>query len=346
VFASGLTTVHAQALQTLTQMLAIAFRGSLEKVDRILQRDAVQATATATLVRTAADAAAGARTVDAGTEFDLQGLDGKPVAFQTVADVTFAAADTSETVELIAVLGGTGGNGLSTVLGPAQTVAWYQSLTPTAPSSGGEDPEDDDTYLNRGADTKPGRSFTIVRPDDLARFLRNQPGVDRAQVINNYDAAAGTENTGGHMTAIPITADGSAFSTGAMNTLRAAAQEITVTDGTIHIIGPTDTPVSVEFEGVAVGGFDSADVQARAKQAIRDFLDRARFGDPEFGDERLWLDVRVIRYQDLVTVLNNVQGFDHFTLLELNGITEDLELDGPGALPATNPTVNGLVTAP
>lgn len=312
LFASAVSGLHAEALTTLTQMLAIAMRGSLEKVDRILQRAAVQATATGTLTRTAADAAAGARTVAAGTEFNLQGATGEPVAFQTLADVTFAAADASEIVELIAVLGGTGGNGISTVLGPAQTVAWYQSLVLAGPSAGGEDAEDDDSYLNRGADERPGRAFTIVRPDDLARFLRNQPGVDRVQVVDNYNADTSTSGAGGHISAIPLDSLGNSFSSGARGVLAAAAQEQSVTGLQIHVIASTDTTISVVFAGKPTSGYDAADVLARAVAAVQDFLDRSRFGLPESGDQRLWLDVRVVRFQGLVTVLNNVRGFDHY----------------------------------
>lgn len=345
LFADSVTTLHAEALTTLTQMLAIAFRGSLEKVDRIIQRDAVQATATGTLTRTAADAAAGERVIPAGTPFNLQGADGVPVEFQTVNDETFTGTDDELTdVDLIAAQGGTGGNGLSTVIGPAQTVSWYLSLTLDDPTSGGEDAEDDETYLNRGADEKPGRAFTIVRPDDLARFLRNQPGVDRALVVNDYDADTSTADVGGHMTAWVIDADGAALSGGTMDDLKDSAQEIAVTDGIIHIEAPVDTTITVVFVGVAHADFDASDVETRAEQAVLDFLDRSRFGLPDYGDQRLWLDVRMVRFQDIVTVLNNVQGFSHYTSLTVNGGTSDVTLAGPGALPAANSTASGTVT--
>jgi hypothetical protein len=348
VLADVFAGLHAEALTTLTQMLAIAFRGSMEKTDRTIQRDAVQATATGTLTRTAADAAAGERIVDAGTEFNLQGADGNPVAFQTVNDETFTGTDDDITgVDLVAVLGGNGGNGLSTVLGPAQTVAWYQSLALGAATSGGEDGETDDEYLDRGADEKPGRAFTIVLPDDLARYLRNQPSVGRVQVVNNYNADTSTANVGGHITAIVVDDDGAALAGGTMTTLEASAQEIAVTDGEIHVTGPTDTLITVVFTGVAHSAFDASDVETRAEAAVLDFLDRSRFGQPDFGDEQAeWLDIRTVRYQDLVTVLNNVQGFDHYTSLTVNGGTADITMTGPGALPSASSTASGTVTAP
>lgn len=348
VLADVFASLHAESLQTMTQMLEIAFRGSLEKVDRIIQRDAVQATATATLTRTAADATAtGTRVVAAGTEFNLQGSDGTPVAFQTVNDETFTGTDDElEDVDLIAVLGGTGGNGLSTVIGPAQTVSWYLALVLDAPASGGEDAEDDETFLNRGADEKPGRAFTIVRPDDLSRFLRNQPGVDRALVVNNYNADTSTADVGGHMTAVVIDADGVALSGGTMTDLEADAQEIAVTDGIIHIIAPDFEVITVVFAGKAVSGFDATDVETRAEAAVLDFLSPALWGLPQSGDQLDWVDVRTVRFQDVVTVLNNVQGFDYYTSLTINGGTSDVAMTGPGALPDPTSTATGTVTAP
>ena len=340
-------TFHAEQLSTLTQMLTIAFRGSLEKVDRITQRDAVQATATATLTRTAEDAATGERVVSAGTEFNVQGADGQPVAFQLVNDETFTGTDDTITgVDVIAVLGGTGGNGLTVVLGPAQTVAWFDTLTLNGPTSGGEDAEDDDEYLNRGADERPGRAFTIVRADDLARYLRNQPGVDRAQVVDNLNGDTSTAGVGGHITAIPIDADGSALSPGVMGALEAAAQALSVTGLEIHVIAPTSTTITVVFAGVANVGYNAADVEARAEAAVLDFLDRSRWGLPDGGDERGWEDKRTVYYQDISTVLNNVQGFARHTSLTINGGTSDVVMTGPGALPSTSSTASGTVTAP
>jgi hypothetical protein len=56
--------------------------------------------------------------------------------------------------------------------------------------------------------------------------------------------------------------------------------------------------------------------------------------------------VRTVRFQDIVTTLNNVQGFDYYTSLTINGGTADVSLAGPGALPSASSTASGTVTAP
>jgi hypothetical protein len=59
----------AEDRQLLTEQLAIAFKYSGEKIDRVAQVDAIPATTTSTWTRTSADeVAVGARTVLAGTE--------------------------------------------------------------------------------------------------------------------------------------------------------------------------------------------------------------------------------------------------------------------------------------
>jgi hypothetical protein len=87
--ASIISGIHAEALQTLTQMLAIAFRGSLEKVDRIIQRDAVQATATApSPAQPATPTGASSPPAPSSTS----GRRRDPVEFQTVNDETFTGS--------------------------------------------------------------------------------------------------------------------------------------------------------------------------------------------------------------------------------------------------------------
>jgi hypothetical protein len=58
-------------------------------------------------------------------------------------------------VGLIASIAGSDGNNLQAGAVPAQTLTWLVTITVTALTSGGVDAEDDDTYLNRLADTRP-----------------------------------------------------------------------------------------------------------------------------------------------------------------------------------------------
>jgi hypothetical protein len=56
-----------------------------------------------------------------------------------------------------------------------------------------------------------------------------------------------------------------------------------------------------------------------------------------------------VRYLEVATVINNVDGVDHITDLTLNGGTADVPLDGVAPLPASvdaGTTISGTVTAP
>jgi hypothetical protein len=245
-------------------------------------------------------------------------------------------------VGLIASIAGADGNNLQAGAVPAQTLTWLGTITVTALTSGGVDAEDDDTYLNRLADTRPLQLQAIALGDDLARWLRNQSGVDRALALDNYNGGAGVA---GHITAVPVDVNGDALSSPAMTALQTAAQAITLTNLTIHIVAPTYTTITVVFTGIAAAGYSATDVETRAEQAVLDFLSRAQWGLPPTGDQRLWLETTTVRFQDLSTVLNNTAGFDHWTSLTINGGTADVVMSGPGALPKSDSSAAGTVTS-
>jgi hypothetical protein len=193
---------------------------------------------------------------------------------------------------------------------------WLDSITVQGITVGGEDAEDDDTYLNRLADVATLQGTTLVLPSHFATFARNQTGVDRALALDNYDPPSpdGT-NTGtgqpGHMTlalqdqGLPI---GSTIKAAVKAALVANAQ----TNLIVHVIDPTYTVINVVFSGVSAGGYIPADVAVRAAAAVVDFLNPANWGLPQGGDQRDWIETSVVRFQDIVTVLNNVEGFDHY----------------------------------
>jgi hypothetical protein len=248
-------------------------------------------------------------------------------------------------VGLAAVVPGAEGNDLQDGATSAQTLTWFQSVTLTSPTSGGVDAEGDDEYLDRLADTRPLQSQAIANAGDLARWLRNQPGVYRALAIDNYSTETGY-GAPGHVLGIPIDANGSQLSGGALTALQTAAQQVTLTNLIVHIDIPIDNPITVVYEGVAESGYDPGDVKARTDAAILDFLSRVTFGAPTGLDPRLWNEKLIIRWQDLSAVLNGVVGFDHHDVLTINGAAVDRDLAGPAALPAPNPTVTGTVVAP
>lgn len=339
--------ISAQDRQLMTSVLASVFKYSGEKIDRVPIGQAVPATADSTFTRTAADALANpTRLVAAGFEVTLPGVDGNPVSFVTTADFSFTGSATTTStgaVGLIASAPGTAGNDLLSGAQPAQTTTWWESTVLTGATAGGEDAEDDGDYLNRLADTRPLQLNAIAKAGDLSRWLRNQPAVDTALVLDNYNGS--TPNQPGHITAWVRDPEGNALSGGVMTALQLAAQTITLTNLIVHVLAPVYTTIAVAWTAVAEPTWDASDVEARAESAVFTFIDRSRWGLAGSGDVRAWLDKRIVRFQDISTVLNNVEGFDYWDTFTINGDVIDVAMPGPGALPKSDSTAAGTVTA-
>lgn len=112
----------------------------------------------------------------------------------------------------------------------------------------------------------------------------------------------------------------------------------------VHVADATYNTVSVVFAGKALPGWTPSDVETRAEAAVLAYLDRAKWGTEE-DDPAAWVNRTVVRHQDLSTLLNNVDGFDYWTTLTINGVTADLTMNGPAPLPAAASSVAGTVTA-
>jgi hypothetical protein len=115
----------------------------------------------------------------------------------------------------------------------------------------------------------------------------------------------------------------------------------------VHVVDANYTTLTIVFAGVAASGYDPTDVEARAEQAIADLINPARWGAPAAASENLapaWVNTPVVRFQDISAALNNVEGFDHWTSLTINGGTADVTMNGIAPLPSAASTVSGTVT--
>jgi hypothetical protein len=118
--------------------------------------------------------------------------------------------------------------------------------------------------------------------------------------------------------------------------------------------------VDVTFEADTYPGWDVADVQARAIEAVQQYLSPAQWGIPQpaFGDPASgapWNQDTLVRLSEIVSVLNNVDGLWRTTgpgangMPEINGSSADYTLTGHGYQPVVLPvagTVTGTLSAP
>lgn len=331
VFFDVIAGVAGDIGEEATEVTNLVFRRYGEVILKILPKQAVPATGTVTF--TAVDTS-GPYLVPAGTELSVAGLDGGRVSFYTNADATVPFGSlTVVGIPVVAGVLGEAGNGLTA---DAQLEASFEhiaSVALTVATSGGVEAETDDEYINRLADESPLQAITLVLPDDFARYARNFPGVATALPIDLYNADTATANEPGAMTVAVRDASGHDPGSLIRTALQTALEDLSVSDLDVYVIPATYTNITVTLTVVALPGFDSTDVNNRAGIAVNEFLNPAAWGIPRIGEGRVWVDTPIVRYQDLVTVINNVEGVSHYTSLLVNGGTSDVTLAGPAATP-------------
>jgi hypothetical protein len=304
---------------------------------------AIAATATATFTLT--DTLG--HTIGAGAQLDVNG-----VGFETVTDLVVPAAASSGSVGIVALDAGTASNGVqapATLVSP--TLVFVTGVALPGPTAGGVDDEDDDAYVDRLADTTPALSRKAILIDDFATLARDDAEVYRALAIDNYDPGPPiVTNAEGHVTVIVQNAAGAAVSPAGKARVLAAMNANRVLNLVPHVLDPATTSVDISVTATAYSGYDVAAVDTAATQAIADFMNAARWGNPTGSDEFAWVEETKLRRDDLVWVVHNTPGVrrvDSLTLA-LHGAglaTTDLTLAGPGAIPVLfagqpNVTVN------
>lgn len=106
---------------------------------------------------------------------------------------------------------------------------------------------------------------------------------------------------------------------------------------------PTVTPIDVTFTALTYPGFDTADVAARAQDAVYTFLLPASWGTPNAGDTDTWILEKTVRYFDVAHIISQVEGIRTVTALTIQGAAADYTLPGIAPVP-TGFSVSGTVT--
>jgi hypothetical protein len=134
-------------------------------------------------------------TIDGGTQVGLVDANGDIHLFSTVTDAVIPAASNSVQAVAEALEAGTADSGLSGPVQLVEQIDWLESASTVAPSAGGGDPEDDETYLNRLTNNLGLMAPRPILAPDFAIIARNIPGVWRAIAIDNYLPGTNQVNT-------------------------------------------------------------------------------------------------------------------------------------------------------
>jgi hypothetical protein len=169
-----------------------------------------------------------------------------------------------------------------------------------------------------------------------------------ATVSTLTQGQAGVPSTAGTVSVAVIDKNGLDPGLTVRETGQARQQALVESGLSVSWITATYTAITVVFAAKCFPDYDPADVEARAEQAVLDFLSPANWGRPQTGDQRQWLLSATVRYRDVVHAIENVEGLDYTSSVTVNGGTADVALSGAAPLPAAPPstTVAGTVTLP
>jgi hypothetical protein len=279
-------------------------------------------------------------TIPAGAELTIKATDGSLVAYQVAEDIVKAPGGTTVShVPIVAVEPGALASKLAGELTLVDSLieagaSWVNTIVVEGETTGGADAETDAAYTARVTALAPLLKISIVKaPDFAAAAPLLVPQIARALAIDEYDPE--TKETGVEkFTAVaPIDANGQPSIAEVQDKLQAEYERLRERTFRPVVIDPTYTVIAAHLEGIAVAGSDPAVVEGRIETALKELLSPAMWGIPASGDTSVWEDKPVLRYQDAVTAVNNVLGFDHYNVLTLNGGTADITLTGPAALP-------------
>jgi hypothetical protein len=324
-------------IQLAAQVDAAIFSEWGRTIVNVLPQEATRATAKSTW--TVKDEAG--YTIKAGTQVDLARSGDERIGFVVVADVEIPPGSTATAageVILEAVEPGLEGNGLEGEGILIDALSYVTAIALTEASSGGTDAEDPQRYLGRLAETMQTFIEGVVIAPDVEIVVRNVAGVGRALAIDNYNLETEEGEQEKTTTVILTDAEGEPVAAAVKEAVEALLEEKREVNYLFFVGEATYHDIDVEGEIVPMQGFDKATVAAQVEVAIEEFLDPATFGQEPPGDTSTWVNSTTLRYQDLVTLVNQVEGVSHYTVLKWRRAAEamaaaDITMTGVAPLP-------------
>jgi uncharacterized phage protein gp47/JayE len=267
-------------------------------------------------------------TVPAGTLIGIPATGDELLPFAVAQDVVIAPGSTTATdVIVVAEDPGTDANGLTGTPELVDALDFVNTITLQAPTSGGVDDEADDDYLNRLRST-----FTIlaprpILPNDFAVLAMTVPGVARASAIDLYNPGPPVAtNVPRCVTVVVADENGQDPGPTVRGEVDALLQSQREVNFLVFVVGPTLVTINVSFTFKPYPAYAPADVQARAEQAVSDYLSPANFGAVPYGETPQWINDTAVRFLEVAEAINRVEGLWYVGTLTVNGGTADVPL--------------------
>lgn len=278
--------------------------------------------------------------IPAGTQVGIRTVTDDIIPFLTQVDVTIppgSSATAAGEILIVAIEPGVAATGLGIAGGAVElldSLAFVSSIVQTLPTAGGVDAEADDAYLDRLTAKLKTMTPRPILPNDFSILARDIAGVYRATTIDGYNPVGGTYNNERMVAVAAMDSAGSNISSTVKTALQNYLDSMREINFVVNVIDPNRTNITVTFSVAVLTGFDVAVTIAAAAQAVTDFLHPLRWGaDPVIGDPLAWEETTVIRYNEIVAVLDRVEGVKYVSAVTVNGGVVNVNLTAPAALP-------------
>jgi hypothetical protein len=277
--------------------------------------------------------------VPGGTRIVLLLSDGTPVTFLVEPPgLTIPPGSSSGDVSLIGdeYTAAANGTPVGTAMTMVDRLSFVESVELSSAVADGRDAETDDEYRDRGVVRLSRLSDALVVPSHFTAAALEDPSVAAALTLDNLNPVVG-HNPGddpGHVT-VAVLGDGGALLSGPAKTaIEQSMEDRAVAMLDVHVIDATIVTVTVATTVVRTADADSASVQASVAEAVTAYLDPLAW---QFGG--------TIYLNEMISLIDSVDGVSRVTSVTLNGSAANLTLSGIAAVPDAG-TITVTVNAP
>ena len=322
-----ISMMAAEAAEVAASVPMAVFTAILEDLHAIFRRDGSPAVTTVTFTLGDDDP----HVIPAGYEMAIDGW-----AF--TCDVTTSTAGTE--VPNVAVTCSTSGSEANGLLGdlvePLTALTFVETITVDQPTTGGTDLELEDDFADRGVMEMQLQGKTLVTTRDYEIMALSVTSVSRVVALADPATRA--------IRVIASTVDGSALPDAEKDKVLALLEEYRLTTWTVEMDDPAVVTINVTFSLVRYQNTLADDVQLRAEETVKDFLDPQAWGMPLTGDPGTgtpWEKEPLVRKNKLIDVIGSVQGVDYVVDVTITGSAGAAQPNGdwlmPGELPLPHP---------
>lgn len=288
-------------------------------------------------------------TVDAGTLVAVEPpADPDNYTFEVTDSFTIPAGSLSATgIQIRALEEGAASSGITGPVEVLDPLDFVDSVTLDGYTAGGVDAEPIEDYLARLSGLLVLLTPRPILPQDFATMALEVAGVARATAIDLYNLDTGQTDVPRCVTVIVVGPDGRPVSPTTREAVRVFLQARREVNFLVFVGDPDYETIDVEFTATSFPGWDASEVEARAVEAITEYLSPQAWGQPgagaQGGPETSWVNDNTVRFLEVSTVINNVAGINFITDLTLNGQHADVTMTGTAVLPEPG-EITGTVT--